>query len=346
MSLVPEDCANREKIPYLKIGDDIGKRATVCHGKGIIIEDVQDFDGTVIRKLFFETKLEQIQSEVNIKRVNKEEEGPLTKSKLFPEDEKTKVIINHKVLCSDYERAIIAGLATIPGLVVEKPQFKILVLGTGAGVFPMFMKSNVPNAVIHAVDKDAETLKLGEEYFGFRPDERLVSHCKMAEEYLKELGEKKEKNPYDMVIVDINNPDLSTGISPSENFYSKDFLSQLKAIAGENEFMVAINTIFRGNEAKRVEAIEVFKQLFEVVFSIKSDKEANEVFFMISAKSVAPENYQKTNITTQLYGLQKHLGVSWTKATNILELVDSMILYKPKETEAKKTHDKKKKKKK
>ena len=58
----------------------------------------------------------------------------------------------------------------------------------------------------------------------------MVSHCKEAEEYLKELYGKKEANPYDLVIVDINNSDLTTGISPGEEFYSKEFLGQLKVI--------------------------------------------------------------------------------------------------------------------
>jgi len=162
MSLVPEDCANKDKIPYLKIGDNIGKRATVYHDKGIIIEDVQDFDGTVIRKLFFEIKLEQTQSEVNIKSVGKEEEemAPLTKSEMFPEDGKMKVIVNHKVLCSDYAREFVTGLATIPELIMKKEKFKVLLLGTGAGVFPMFLKQNVPNAFIQTVDRDPEILKV------------------------------------------------------------------------------------------------------------------------------------------------------------------------------------------
>jgi len=106
--------------------------------------------------------------------------------------------------------------------------------------------------------------------------------------------------------------------------------------------MIMINMIFRGNEDKRKAAIEVFKEIFDVVFSTKSDKEANEVFSMISIKGLNPASYKKTQITTQLYGLQKYLGVEWTKTTNILELVDNIQLYKPKEPTKSQTKKKKK----
>ena len=174
----------------------------------------------------------------------------------------------------------------------------------------------------------------------------------MAEDQLNGLDNKKDIKPYGMVIIDINNFDLTTGISPDEKFYSSDFLKQLKVIqrifqtrSGDNDLIVAINMIFRGNEEKRLATVEEFKEIFEVVFSMKSDKEANEVFVMISTKNVIPEKYNKVNITTQIHALQKYLGVDWTKGMNTIEHIDNMVLHKPKEAESKKPKDKKKKKK-
>jgi len=235
MTLVPKDCVNVDKIPYLRIGENIGKRETIYNDKGILIEDVEDFDGAIIRRLFFESKIEEIQSEANLKLVPKSspEATPdvLTKSLLFPEDSKKPevVILNHTVLCSDYARAIVSGLSAIVNVITNKPEFKITILGTGAGVLPMFFKHNFKNSVVQTVDIDSEMLKLGELYYGFRPDgKNLISHCMDAFEFMKQIYARKEANPYDLIIIDLNNPDLSTGISPDTRFYSNDFLQEIK----------------------------------------------------------------------------------------------------------------------
>lgn len=46
--------------------------------------------------------------------------------------------------------------------------------------------------------------------------------------YMKSVYDKKEPNPYDLIIIDINNPDCSSGISPGPEFYSKEFLENIK----------------------------------------------------------------------------------------------------------------------
>ena len=47
---------------------------------------------------------------------------------------------------------------------------------------------------------------------------------------MKSVYEKKDPNPYDLVIIDLNNPDLSTGISPGPAFFSKEFLESVKVL--------------------------------------------------------------------------------------------------------------------
>ena len=95
--------------------------------------------------------------------------------------------------------------------------------------------------------------------------------------------------------------------------------------------------IFRGNEAKRQETIDLFKSLFDVVFNIKLQKEANEVFYLISkaGQEVVPSHYQKPYLTTQLHLMQKKIGTEWTKMMNTLEHLESMTFFAPKEEKAK-----------
>jgi len=113
--------------------------------------------------------------------------------------------------------------------------------------------------------------------------------------------------------------------------------------------MIAINMLFKGNEEKRLNTIEQFKLIFDVVFSIKSDKEANEVFFLISLKNGQAadiKNYQKSILNAQIHVLQKHFNAQWTKGMNTLEHIDNLKLHKPKEASMPETQAKKKNKKK
>lgn len=97
--------------------------------------------------------------------------------------------------------------------------------------------------------------------------------------------------------------------------------------------MIAINMILRGNESKKEEIIGVFSSLFDIVLTIKPEKEANEVFFLIS-KGGQPVNLtqlKKVNIVQDLHTLQKHLGAEFTKNMNVLEHLDNLKVLWPKE---------------
>jgi len=51
-------------------------------------------------------------------------------------------VLNYDFLTSEYQQAILAGLFMVPDLAGEEVKpLKILHLGTGAGVMPMFLMS-------------------------------------------------------------------------------------------------------------------------------------------------------------------------------------------------------------
>lgn len=63
---------------------------------------------------------------------------------------------------------MLAGLSLCPKL-VEKDQLRILVLGTGAGLLPMFLKSQLGDKLkeIVTIDINEQIIKVAKEYFGF-----------------------------------------------------------------------------------------------------------------------------------------------------------------------------------
>jgi len=58
IELAPVDCANKNELPFLSIGSDIGKRYTTYRENGIIVEDYRVETNEVYRQVVFQSKLE------------------------------------------------------------------------------------------------------------------------------------------------------------------------------------------------------------------------------------------------------------------------------------------------
>lgn len=68
----------------------------------------------------------------------------------------------------------------------EKPLLRVLILGTGAGLLPMFLRSQLGDklAKIITVDINPEIIKIAKEYFGFLEDDKLNSVIADAHKYV------------------------------------------------------------------------------------------------------------------------------------------------------------------
>jgi hypothetical protein len=66
LELAPEGCTNKDKIPFMTAGEDLGQRLMVeqvalgSKGDYILIEDSKNEDGAFVRQAIFSTKLEMI----------------------------------------------------------------------------------------------------------------------------------------------------------------------------------------------------------------------------------------------------------------------------------------------
>jgi len=63
------------------------------------------------------------------------------------------LVLNHDILCCEYQYSMLSGMSLNPKL-VEKDQLRILVLGTGAGLLPMFLKSQLTTRIKDLVTVD------------------------------------------------------------------------------------------------------------------------------------------------------------------------------------------------
>jgi len=57
----------------------------------------------------------------------------------------------------------------LPGVPVS-----VLLVGLGGGGLPQFLRDFVPDVAVEVVELDPVVMQVAEEWFGFRPDERLT----------------------------------------------------------------------------------------------------------------------------------------------------------------------------
>jgi spermidine synthase len=65
---------------------------------------------------------------------------------------------------------------------------KVLHLGTGAGIMPMFLKYQLGEKLekLVTIDINEQMLKVAQNYFGFVADEQVESVCEDAYRYVEE----------------------------------------------------------------------------------------------------------------------------------------------------------------
>jgi spermidine synthase len=137
------------------------------------------------------------------------------------------LVYNHDLLCCEYQYAMLAG----PSLTVklaEKPSVRILVLGTGAGLLPMFLRSQLGDklAELVTVDINPEVIKIAKEYFGFLEDDKLKSVIADAFKFVNDYAV-TPATKFDMIFMDINYEEDNINLSPPRKFLTQEFLAKL-----------------------------------------------------------------------------------------------------------------------
>lgn len=110
----------------------------------MFVEDLKDEQGNFYRQVIFSSKPEQIQSEALLVYRNPEKkeisEHLKVTSQIAPKKKQRQLVVNHELISSEYQYAMLAGMSLTPKI-SEKQQIRILVLGTGAGLLPMFLRN-------------------------------------------------------------------------------------------------------------------------------------------------------------------------------------------------------------
>ena len=100
-------------------------------------------------------------------------------------------------------------------LFADQPR-SVLLLGVGGGSLPKFLRHHFPHCRIDAVEKRKKVVELARTYFYLAEDPLLRIHHMDAADF---LGDQPE-DPYDLVLVDIHDPDGMSSAVGAERFFA------------------------------------------------------------------------------------------------------------------------------
>lgn len=139
-------------------------------------------------------------------------------------------ILNVDFLTSEYQQAMLAGLYHAPTLGFEEDKkLNILHLGTGAGIMPSFLQSQLGEKLnkLTTVDISKDMVTLAQRYFGFKPEGQVESVIADAHQFVMDHSPDAK---YDIIICDVNCTMDDQSISPPWNFFEKEFLDKLVSL--------------------------------------------------------------------------------------------------------------------
>lgn len=264
----------KKTIPYLSVGGDVGIRIEVHSGESAIsgkyiVEETQGENGILLRRLYFLSSKNAIQSEAKVRKV-KTRKGA------------ERVLVDTTSLSCSHHGYMTIGACSV---LDSSSEGKLLVIGLGGGALCSYLKKVFPKSVITAIELDPEILNIAVDYFGLIEDKQLIVYIKDGLVFLSEAEEKGEK--YDTVMFDVDNKDIITGLSsPPQAFIENDVLQRVKNILSPRGVFI-LNLVCR-RKCIRDDLYKSLKSIFGNVKALKLDDDLNEIFYCWNRSKMDP----------------------------------------------------------
>lgn len=137
------------------------------------------------------------------------------------------LVMDWTYLCFDYHKAILAGLIGLmyPQLKAARLAgqcLRCLQIGLGGGGLPTFLRKFIPCLDVTVVELEGGLAEVAKQWFGFR--ESAEEGLRIEEgDGLRRIQESASQ-AWDVIIVDVDNKDVSLGIScPGPDFVTPSF---------------------------------------------------------------------------------------------------------------------------
>ncbi|KAF3323675.1 methyltransferase-like protein 13 isoform X1 [Carex littledalei] len=318
--LAPDKVEDESLIPYMMADDGVKQRNIVQKAVSkitgpIIVEDVvyespdeennssSTTEGPVYRRLVFERSAGLVQSEAFLTRegkteqdkkvlpsVSKKKKGTKKNNLCRASDSTSDFRIDHTRLASSYHTGILSGFSLIASslktAVEAGEKVKVVIVGLGAGLLPMFLHECLPFLQIEVIELDPVVVDLAKKHFGFIEDQQMKVHIGDGVKYVFESTERENDNSKEtrILVIDADSSDLSSGLTcPHPNFVEEVFLKSAKEFLSQGGLFVT-NLVSR-SAAVRETVISHMKEVFDHLFSLQLEEEVNEVLFACTNKT-------------------------------------------------------------
>ncbi|KAH7833760.1 hypothetical protein Vadar_009400 [Vaccinium darrowii] len=228
--------------------------------------------------------------------------------------------VDHNYLASSYHTGIVAGFMLISTCLENASstgkEVRAVVIGLGAGLLPMFLRTCLPILCVEVVELDPVVLDLAKGYFGFREDKQLKVHITDGIQFVKGVSkvddgvlvghgndkaicnmdptssnrsctvsdaEGNATNKIDILIVDVDSSDSSSGLTcPASDFVEESFFCAVKnSLTGQGLFV--INLVSRSSTIREM-VVSRMKMVFSNLFHLQLEEDVNEVLFAVNTK--------------------------------------------------------------
>ncbi|XP_043510386.1 eEF1A lysine and N-terminal methyltransferase homolog [Frieseomelitta varia] len=262
LSLAPEGLIDKNDIPFLSLGTDIGIRKTCIEGESklsgpFIVEEIER-DGNEFRRLIFLNNPYVVQSEARLKQA-KSRRG------------KMKKVVDPGFLACDHHIYMSIGTSAV---INSKESDEIMVVGLGGGGLCTFLYNCFPKLRITAVELDEEMLKIATDFFGLILDNRMKVEIADGIQVIKDSASNDKK--YKAILFDIDSKDTTVGMScPPKQFLEMPVIeSVVKCLASDGLFI--LNLVSRDESIKKTVKNDL-KSIFHSLACYSVQNEVNEV---------------------------------------------------------------------
>ncbi|KAK1313849.1 hypothetical protein QJS10_CPA06g02039 [Acorus calamus] len=205
--------------------------------------------------------------------------------------------VDHTYLASSYHSGIISGFSLIAHNLVEalssESMVKTIIVGLGAGLFPMFLHLYLPflDIEVHIMDG----IQFVKEKSSIGEDQGTSS--------VQFLAERKGNNGMKIIIVDADSADSSSGLTcPPAVFLEESFLVTVKKFLSGGGLFV-INLVTRSPSIRET-VVSKLKTVFNSLFSLELEEDVNMVLFALPVES-SIETSHLPEAMSRLQGLLK-----------------------------------------
>ncbi|RUS69879.1 hypothetical protein EGW08_022356, partial [Elysia chlorotica] len=281
MELAPPDCPRKSEVPFLSIGEDLGRRFPVSEGTSpasgpYIVEDVEINGGQLFRRLIFLQTQGVVQTEARLIEVRKKKKRRGQPAREGPPE---KVKVDKGYLPSDYLTGMVAGLGFLPS--IDKPISCVLV-GLGGGGFPSFIQGAFPQVTVEAVELDPVVVDIATNWFDLQPDDKLKIHVADGIEFVHGLVASGSKR--DVVVIDVDSKEPGVPLScPPAVFVEVEFLTAVAKLLTDGGILI-LNLASRDDSVK-LDVLERVRSVFDQCARLDLGEDINTVVFATNQHS-------------------------------------------------------------